>query len=435
MSIKEIKRLGIIQQVIAGKLSGQTASRLMGVVDRQIRRLVKRYRAQGAKGLIHRLRGRASNRKHDEELKQKVLRLYEKRYSGFGPTLAWEKLTEKHHFRIGSQTLRRWLIEAKLWEVRLQKKIKQHQWRMRKSCYGEMIQLDGSHHDWLEGRGPKMVLMGYIDDATSKVYGRFYDYEGTIPVLDSFMDYAKRYGLPRSVYLDRHSTYWGSGLTTMEEELIGRRRPESQFERALRELGVNVIHAYSPQAKGRIERLFGTFQDRLIKEMRLANIHTKEEANQFLERYLPLHNHRFTVSPQEEANVHRPETLKRLKQILSVQTKHYLRTDNTIRHENRFYQILKPWKYRRPKQIVFEERLDGKLYLTHEGHELPWRPISQPLKKTLIKTKPIDCKPWIPSMNHPFKRQSFENYLKIKQHRNLLSQKADISNGAKLGHF
>lgn len=416
MSLKEIKRIGIIQRVEEGKLSQQAASRLMGVVDRQVRRIVKRYRVEGERGLIHRLRGKCSNRRHAETLRQKTLQLYKNRYSGFGPTLAHEKLEEKHGIRIGCQTLRRWLIEAKAWEVRVGKKAKRHEWRERKECFGQMVQLDGSHHDWLEGRGPKLVLMGYIDDATNHVFARFYDYEGTFPVLDSFYRYATRYGLPQSVYLDRHSAYRGSGLTMIEEELIGRNRPESQFERALRQLGVNVIHAYSPQAKGRIERLFGTFQDRLVKELRLQGVKSKEEANQFLEKYLPGHNRRFSIPAKADTDLHRAESKNRLKQILSVQTSHVLRNDNTIRHDNRFYQVLKPWKYRRPKRILFEERLDGNLYLTHEGQDLPWRLIPEPALKATEKKAGVPFqKPSIPPMEHPYKRQSFQRYLRAKE--------------------
>jgi len=418
MSIKEIKRIGIIQRVEEGKLSQQAASRLIGVVDRQVRRIVKRYRLEGEKGLIHRLRGKRSNRRHPETLKQKALQLYKNRYSGFGPTLAHEKLEEKHGVRIGSQTLRRWLIEAKAWEVRVGRKAKRHEWRARKECFGEMLQLDGSHHDWLEGRGPKLVLMGYIDDATNHVFGRFYDYEGTIPVMDSFYRYAEHYGLPQSVYLDRHSAYRGYGMTTIEEELLGQSRPESQFERALRQLGVRVIHAYSPQAKGRIERLFGTFQDRLVKELRVQKVKTKDEANEFLREYLPGFNRRFSVSAKGDTDLHRRESKKRLKRVLSIQTSHFLRNDNTIRHDNRFYQVLKPWRYRRPKQILFEERLDGKLYLTHEGKDLPWRLIPEPAPQMVEQMAVVPFRrPSVPPMEHPYKRQSFQRYLKIKELR------------------
>ena len=171
----------------------------------------------------------------------------------------------------------KFVFEAGFWKKR-RKLSGFRQWRPRKECFGQMVQMDGSHHDWLEGRGPKLVLMGYIDDATNRTYGRFYDYEGTLPAMDSFREYVKKYGLPMSVYLDRHTTYKSSKKLTEWDEVEGIEFL-SQFERALKELDVEVIHALSPQAKGRIERLFGVLQDRLVKEMRLAGITTKEQAN------------------------------------------------------------------------------------------------------------------------------------------------------------
>lgn len=424
MSLKEVKRIGIVQRVVEGKLSQRSAGKILGLVERQIRRIVKRYREEGEKGLIHRLRGQNSNRKHAEEVKATALKLYEKKYKDFGPSLAWEKIAEKHGLRVGCQTLRRWLIEAQLWRIRNKKHDQQYEWRQRKSCCGEMVQIDGSHHDWLEGRGPRLVLQAYIDDATSHVYGRFYDYEGTIPILDSFNRYVRRYGLPRSVYMDRHGAYCGSKrrdpYVQIREDLLGDSRPQTQFERAMRELGVDVIHANSPQAKGRVERLFATLQDRLVKELRLAKIKTKEQANQFLNRYLVDHNRRFMVAAQEPGDVHRWESKSRLKSILSIQSRHVLRHDNTARHGNEFYQILEDWRGYRPKEIVFEKRLDGKLYLTHKGRELKWRLISG-IPKKVIKKKAIS-KPPVPPPNHPFKRASYESYLRKQQYQNSLNQ-------------
>jgi hypothetical protein len=240
-----------------------------------------------------------------------------------------------------------------------------------------MIQMDGSHHDWLEGRGPKLVLMGYIDDATGNVFARFYDYEGTLPALDSFSRYLHRYGLPQSIYLDKHSTYRSQARTRLEERLE-RRPPLSQFERALEELGVQVIHADSPQAKGRVERLFGTFQDRLVKEMRLERIKTKEEANHFLTRYLPEYNRRFRREPANRANLHRPHPRQRdLKRILSIQKRRVLRNDNTIRHQKKLYLIEDSWNGKRPREILTEERLDGRLYLLDENRELRFREVQE----------------------------------------------------------
>ncbi len=305
MTGEESRRLYVIQQVLDHKIRQRQAAELVGRSVRQIRRLVRRIRQDGPRGMGHRLRGRRSNRRHADALKQRVLALYRAHYADFGPTLAREQLAERHRLHLGRETLRRWLGDAGL---RTSPRLapRQHQWRERKACWGEMVQIDGSHHAWLEGRGPQLVLMGYIDDATSRVFARFYDYEGTLPALDSFARYARRYGLPQSVYVDRHTTYRALGKRTLQDELAGRARPQSQFERALSELGVQVIPAYSPQAKGRIERLFGTFQDRLVKELRLARVTTRAAANRCLEQYLPSYNRRFRHPPQSPVNLHRP---------------------------------------------------------------------------------------------------------------------------------
>lgn len=415
MTKRDLKRLKVIEQVLEKGLKQKTAGEVLELSVRQIKRIVKRVRKEGAEGIIHRSRGKASNRRHPVELKEKALALYAEKYEGFGPTLAKEKLEERNKIKINRETLRQWMLEAGLWES--QRKASQHQqWRERKECFGEMTQIDGSHHDWLEGRGPKLVLMGYIDDATGHVFGRFYDYEGTVPALDSFSHYVKRYGLPHCVYMDRHSTYKGSKKLTIEDELAGKQESLSEFGRAMEDLEVKLIHAQSPQAKGRIERLFKTFQDRLIKEMRLEGVKTLEEANGFLETYLSIYNRRFDKKPKTQANLHRKPP-KHLAQVLSIQTKHFLRTDNTIRHANQFYQILERWPQRRPKEIVVQERLNGRLYLVHQGRELKYRQIQEPPQRFLIlKKKPSKARrPLAPPMTHPFKKRSFENYQRSLQ--------------------
>lgn len=412
----ELRKLKVIEQVIEKRIKRRKAARLLEISVRQVIRLVKRVRAEGAKGIVHRLRGRASNRRHEEKHKEKILVLCRKKYEGFGPTLAQEKLEELDKLYVNRETLRQWMLTEGLWEI--SRKGQGHrEWRERKGSFGEMTQVDGSHHDWLEGRGPEVVLMGYIDDATNNVFARFYDYEGTMPAMDSFYRYAKRYGLPHSIYIDRLNAYRGHGKLSLEEELAGQERKKSQFERALEELGVDVIHAQSPQAKGRIERLFRTFQDRLIKEMRLAGVKTKEEANKFLEKYLPVYNQRFEVRAREEANLHRQVPRDReLRQILSIQTKHVLRNDNTIRHENKFYQILNHWNGWRPKEVKVEERIDGKFYVTAGGRELRYREVKEPAKRLEIKRKvALPRKPAIPGPEHPFKRRSFERYLRLEK--------------------
>lgn len=410
MNRRDLRRWQVLEQVLEKKVRQVKAAEILELTDRQIRRLVKRVGAGGAKGLLHRARGRESNRRHCEGFRQQVLGIYRKRYEGFGPTLAVEKMLEREKIRIGRETLRQWLIEEGLWEGK-RKAQKHREWRERRECFGEMIQMDGSHHDWLEGRGPKLVLMGYIDDATGHVFARFYDYEGTMPAMDSFYHYTKRYGLPHELYLDKHSTYKGWGKLTVEEDLAGREAPVSEFGRAMEELGVKLIHAGSPQAKGRIERLFGTFQDRLIKEMRLAGIKSKEEANQFLQRYLPIYNRRFDKKARSQANLHRKPP-KDLKQALSIQTRHCLRQDHTIRHQGKFYQILERWAGHRPKEVRVEERLDGKLYITREGRELQYRRIQEPPQRFPVpKKKPSKARRVPIPMTHPYKRRSFERYL------------------------
>ena len=400
----DLRRLKVIEQTAEKKLRRRRAAELLELSLRQVIRLVKRFQEEGLKGLIHRLRGRRSNRKHSQDFEQQVLKIYRKEYEDFGPTLAQEKLAERNKIRIGRETLRQLLIREKLWEV-LRKGSKHRQWRERKACFGEMIQVDGSHHDWLEGRGPELVLMGYIDDAASEVFAKFYDYEGTMPAMDSFYRYSKRYGLPHSIYIDRLNAYKGSGKLSLEEELAGGTRKKSQFERALEELEVNVIHAQSPQAKGRIERLFRTFQDRLIKEMRLAGVKTKEEANEFLERYLPKYNRRFGVKAREEGDLHRHAPgEKKLRQVLSIQTKRALKNDNTIRHENKCYQILTRWNGHRPKQVMMQERINGGLYATDGNRELRYREVMEPSRRLAPKKAARKLrKPWHPPVHHPWR--------------------------------
>lgn len=415
MTQEELNRVHIVRLVIQKRLKQKKAASLLGLSVRQIKRLARAVKKLGPEGIIHKLRGKVSNRRHPEELKRKVIEFYKTRYQDFGPTLFQEKLSERERVQVNRETLRQWLIEAKLW-VR-QRKVDQHrEWREPKPCFGEMVQFDGSHHDWLEGRGPSLVLMGYIDDATGHVFGKFYDYEGTIPAMDSFYHYAARYGLPQSIYLDRHGAYQSNDKLTLEEELEGKTRSKTQFERALGELRVNVIHALSPQAKGRIERLFRTFQDRLIKEMRLEGIKTKEEANRFLKKFLRPYNQRFQREAKEKTNLHRPVPKDLdLMHVLSIQTSHSLRNDNTIRHEGKLYQIRDPWSLRRPKRILIVERIDGKRLVMDEARVLRYQEIPKGIKPNQNGKHHV-LKPTrrhiIPESNHPWRRLSLRK-LKI----------------------
>lgn len=378
MSMRELKRLKVVREAIEGQITQKAAATIIGLSERQARRLVRALREQGEAGIVHKARGKPSNRKIPEKVKKAALQFYQKKYLGFGPTLACEKLLELDGIELSDETLRKWLIEAGLWQKR-RKRSTHRRWRTRKECFGEMIQIDGSHHDWLEGRGPHLVLMGYIDDATNTVYGRFYDYEGTMPAMDSFKRYVRRYGLPQSVYLDRHTTYKSTGKLTIEEELSGQEKPLSQFERALEELGVEVIHAYSPQAKGRVERLFGTLQDRLVKEMRLAGVATKKEANDFLKEYLPKYNRKFRVCASNGTNVHtKLPNFFDLDKHLCIKTKRTIRRDNTISHNAKLYQLQERSK---TKKVTVEERVNGTLRITSNGTALRYKEITERAKR------------------------------------------------------
>lgn len=405
MSPEELRRASMINQALSGLITQKKASEVMGVSERQVRRLIKRVRDEGDVGIIHRLSGKPSNRSFDDKMKAEVIEFYKEKYWDFGPTFTSEKLYGIDGISINHETLRLWLITDNKYDW--QRKGRKHRrWRERKEYFGEMVQMDGSHHDWLEGRCSNIVLMGYVDDATSTVFARFYDYEGTIPAMDSFMRYSKEHGFPQSIYLDRHTTYKSTRKQTIEEQLRNE-MPMSQFERAMKELGVMVIHANSPQAKGRIERLFGTFQDRLIKEMRLAGIKSKEEANEFLERYLPEYNRRFSIPPTKEGDLHREVPgEEELKKILCIQTKRCLRNDATIRHNNRFYQI--EGITGRIKTVIVEEGLDGSMRIRNNGAGLKYKEIDPDLITKIVVSKKKEVKGprkvYIPPKDHPWRR-------------------------------
>jgi transposase-like protein len=372
MSRRETKRLHIIHQALDKRITQKKAAELVNMSSRQLRRMIKRVREEGDEGMSHRSRGKASNRRVPKKVKEKALKLFREKYSDFGPTFACEKLFDVHTIKVSKETLRLWLNKENIpYEKR--KARKHRQWRERKPHFGEMIQMDGSHHDWFEGRGPKSVLMGYIDDATGTVYCRFYDYEGTMPAMDSFKRYIKRYGIPQSVYLDKHSTYKSTSKQSIEEELEDK-KPMSQFERSLAELVVTVIHANSPQAKGRVERSFRTLQDRMVKEMRLAGISSVDQANEFLIKYLPIHNTKFKVKPVSAVDLHRPAlSMRELDKILCIRDGRTVRNDFTISYNGKLYQIKDAVK---SQKVTVEERTDGSLHITNKGMDLRYSEIT-----------------------------------------------------------
>ncbi|MEA3347040.1 MAG: ISNCY family transposase [Candidatus Auribacterota bacterium] len=401
MRQKELKYLHVIREVMEKRIRQRKAAELLGISTRQVRRKVKRIRAEGDKGIIHRLRGKVPNNAKPEKLKAEVRQLYQEKYWDFGPTLASEKLFEKENIKLSAETVRLWLLESNDWKKR-RKGRKHRKWRERKHCCGEMLQADGSHHAWFEDRGPKCVLMAYIDDATSRVYGRFYEYEGTIPAMDSFKRYIKKYGIPQSIYMDNHSTYKSQAKPTVEDELEGK-IALSQFERAVKELEVRFIHTQSAPAKGRIERLFGTFQDRVLKEMRLEGVSSIKEANKFLERYLPKYNRRFSVPAVKSANLHRSVTKDMdIDSKLCIKAERVLRNDFTVSYENKLYQVMVRTN---AKKVTVERRITGRIVISHKGRVLKHKEIAKRLPRLVEQKTGITKKGTsLPPKNHPWKR-------------------------------
>lgn len=416
MTQEELKRLHVIRRALDKHITQIQAASIIGICLRQIQRIARAVRTEGDRAIIHKSRGQDSNRAIHENIKNKALKLYKEKYPDFGPTLASEKLFEINKIKINDETLRLWLIKESI-PYKQRKKRPHRQWRQRKECFGEMVQMDGSHHDWFEGRGSECVFMGYIDDATGKPFGRFYPYEGTLPAMGSFKSYIKKHGIPASIYLDKHSTYKSTKKLSIEDEL-NNLEPLSQFSRALTELGVNVIYANSPQAKGRVERLFNTFQDRVVKEMRLKGIKTMEEANKFMSWYLPVYAKRFAVRPAKDADMHRPipEGID-LDKILCIKTKHALRNDWTVAHEGKLYQIEDNVP---AKKVIVEERINGSMLIVYKDRSLKFKEITtRPEKEKEIKKEyPLLIRPrgtHVPSKDNPWRKFRLPGSLDFKE--------------------
>lgn len=411
VSREELKRLHYVREIEAKRMRQVEVAEKLKLSDRQMRRIVSRFRSEGEGGVIHRLRGRSSNRKISEQVRQAVIELYRSKYAGFGPLLFSEKLVEEEQIQISDETLRQWLLGEGLWECR-RKKRRHRKWRQRKARFGEMLQLDGSHHAWFEERAPECVLMELIDDARSIRFSRFYEYEGTLPAMDLLMRYIRMHGIPQSIYLDRHSTYKSQKRLSIAEELSGV-KAQSQFERAAGELGIEIIHAKSAPAKGRIERSFKTHQDRLVKEMRLRGISGIAEANKFLARYMPRHNKRFGVAAAKEGDLHQavPAGMK-LPEILCIKTSRVVRNDWTIVHERQMYQIVSRTM---AKKVEVQDRISGSMYIMHDGIPLKYRKIqSRPLQAKEDKKytqrlrmihRPPSTHPWKQAFKRPSKHQ------------------------------
>jgi hypothetical protein len=371
MSKRERQRLEVMSQVKAGQMTLAKGSELLGLGYRQAKRLRARYEAEGDAGLVHRLRGRPSNRSGAAAFRERVLARYVEQYGDYGPTLAAENLAAEG-LVVPAQTLRNWLLEAGLWARHRRRKV-HRQRRPRREQEGELLQMDGSHHDWFEGRRLEAVLMVMIDDATGRIYARFFEEETLTAAFETFHRYALRWGIPRALYVDRASIYRSDREPTTAEILSGK-EPQTQFGRAMAELDVRLIMAHSPQAKGRVERMNGTLQDRLVKALRQRGVGDLATANEYLEaEFLSPFNAKFMVSPGQATDMHRPlEPGQDLARILAVCEQRVVQNDWTIRWQNRFLQLSSTSLVEPQQTVLVYEQLDGQVRAFVGDRELAW---------------------------------------------------------------
>jgi transposase len=385
MSISERQRLQIVARIKHGNITVSEAAQSLGITERQMYRLLARCKAQGDAGLIHRLRGRPSNQGYSSEVREAVLRWYQERYSDYGPTLFSEMLLDYHNMEIDPDTLRRWLSAANLWKgVRAPRRHRKQ--RPRRDAIGALVQFDGSFHDWFEGRAPACCLLVAIDDASGQVFMRFAESENTRDVLVTLWAYCERYGIMHEFYTDHGSVYHDK-----------HHRP-TDTARALNRLGVRLVKANSPQAKGRVERSNRTHQDRLIKALRREGISSIREANEYLETtYIQDHNRRFARTDHLQ-NIHRPTTGLDFKNIFCFETIRTLYNDCTVTLLNRFYQLERHDSTPLPapgSRITVRRWLDGTLHFFSNERELGFTPLAhRPKPKPRTYGKPAKSHPW-----------------------------------------
>jgi DNA-binding Lrp family transcriptional regulator len=373
MSTKERDRLKVLHEVKRGHLTQRAAAGQLGITDRWVRKLLVRVKKEGDGGIVHRLRGRESNRRLPESLRRKVVKLVKAKYRDFGPTLACEYLAQDDAVEMSKETLRQLLIAAGMRRGKRRQVEEVHVWRPRRSCRGELVQWDTSVHDWLEGRGPRLYLVAMIDDASSQAYGRFVGADSTEENLRVLWGYLEHWGRPVEFYTDKSSLFT---VNRAPVEAADEAVPEewTQIGRALRELGIGWIAAHSPQAKGRVERFFGTAQDRLVKGLRLAQADSLEAAQTYLEQeYLPQWNQNFTKVPEGSTDAHRPLRAEhQLAAILSHVEERFVSADYTIRYQGKIYQIardnIRPGL--RAGRVRVEQRLDGSMAVKFRQYDL-----------------------------------------------------------------
>jgi transposase len=431
---RERDRLRVLHEVEQGHLKQREAGARLRLSEGQIRRLLQRVRQQGDRGVLHGLRGRSSNRKFSLRFEQRVVQRVRQRYADFGPTLAREKL-EAEGLRVSRETLRRWMSQAGVWRPRSQRARAVHVWRARRSAFGELVMMDSSPYAWLEERGPAGHLVAMIDDATSRIWGRFVEHDTTEENMRTLWGWVARHGRPLALYTDKNGMFVTSRAVQREEQLQDQ-PARTQFGRALAELGIEWIAAHSPQAKGRIERFFSTAQDRLVKEMRLAGIDTLDGANRFLKiHFIPEWEQRFAVPPRHAQDAHQPlGREQRLEEMLRVRATRVVTDDHTVSWEGRRWGLQREsvGAGLRRARVEIERRLDGSHWLRFRGRYLPLHPCFDAPRSVspsgLRPPGPTDRKPkppttsktkHSPAAHHPWRKSWKRTFL--------LGTKPDIS--------
>jgi len=409
MSEKEIKKTEMMSQLAEKQITQRMAAEHLGISIRQVKRLWNKYQKQGAEGLINKSRGKPSHNQLDDELKKKVVNLILERYRDFGPTLATEKLAELHGIKISDESVRKIMIAEGLWKHRRKRKLRVFQMRERRACFGELIQIDGSDYDWFEGRSPRCTLLVFVDDATGKLVELwFVPHESFFGYCEAARHYFERYGKPGAFYSDKHGIFHinhpnatsGDGMT--------------DFGRAMNDLGIEIICANTPQAKGRVERANKTLQDRLTKELRLHNISTPEEANQWLPEFMEDYNNRFATTPRSDANFHLPlSKTDNLDLILCRKETRTLSKNLTFQYHKTIYQIHvdRPTYAMRNTTVTVLEKPDHEVIVLYNNRSINFDVYYQQQKQAeVVPSKSIDhaminaSKAHTPPPDHPWRK-------------------------------
>jgi transposase len=409
MSGKEVSRLEVMQRLKEKSLNQREAAQLLSVSVRQVKRMYKAYREQGAVGLVSRRRGQVSNHQLKEAIRVQALDLLGSKYRGFGPTLACEKLVEVEGLKISKESVRKLMLGADLWKARRVRNIVTHQMRERRPCLGEMVQIDGSPHDWFEGRAERCVLLVFIDDATGQLLELlFVESESFFSYCAAARTYFERYGKPVAFYSDKHGIF----RVNMPNSISGDNL--TQFGRAMQELDVQIICANTPQAKGRVERANQTLQDRLVKEMRLRGISSREAGNAYLPEFIADFNQRFGVEPISQHDAHRPLTVQDdLARILTWQESRTLSKNLTVQFEKVIYQVQteRPTYAMRNAQVTVCKDAVGHITLLYKQKSLPYTVFHKQAKQAeIVATKDLDAAlqnqrtPHIPAPDHPWRK-------------------------------